>query len=712
MAPPFADPPPFDNSGHGPLAVPGFGYPLELELHPEDRFTHGIREWFQEPNITARELAMLSFMDKITDKPTWSTDVFDDKATSQLYQEALRSRLISPQTWVWCLSELQDKARIFQSSGRILVYNTGVAICKSDVVVDEETRTLIKDELSVLESSLPSDAATLDPSPDTPRQVHRLIDPLLYPLIYGKSRVLAKGEIVPLDDMFQHISKCNIAPKIPVVGDHLLLGPAWYGCPEWEKHRERGPSWSTNFQRLPCEIDFLKSSGTGVCITSYINGLHPRNHGLYHAIEKLISTSIEPWNDVLIKQSRGRFPTRIKTYGISYEPPPPDFDRLAEAGKHPGSELYYAAIEEARAYCAQPDFNPYDSSDDEDPSCRFRYKEPDDFDAWCRSGRDLALPVRIKYSKLTHFVHPEPGTAYTYEQWKAGQAWEAIIKRKACDYRPDVEAPTAQIPHETYRVALQESFRQKGLQVIVKIDRIELNSSESRFPGSDWHVEGLHNEHIVANSMYILEEENTSEPRIDFRQETRLDLDEFDYKEYDLEAFLKVFAVPYKEQILGGSLNPPPSLQRLGSVGLPVGRLLAWPNVLRHRITPFELVDKTKPGHRSFLTLSLVDPSYRICSTRNVPPQDHDWWAEQALAAALPRNVPVPRELLDHIDSYTDSWPMSLEEATKTREQMAKEQKDHERYIMNHPADYYDFNVDDCNWGEFPDLPSMELGSS
>ncbi|KAI4835426.1 hypothetical protein E4T44_08578 [Aureobasidium sp. EXF-8845] len=711
MAPPFADPPPFDNSGRGPLAVPGFGFPVELELHAEDRFTHGIREWFQEPNITARELAMLSLMDKITDKPTWSTDVFDDKVIVQLCQEALHSRLISPQTWVWCLSELQDKARMFQSSGRILVYNTGVAICKSDVVVDEETRTLIKDELWVLESSLPSDAAALDPSPDTPRQIHRLIDPLLYPLIYGKSRVLAEGEIVPLDDMFQHTSKCNIAPNIPVEGNHLLLGPAWYGCSEWEMHRERGLSWSTNFQRLPCEIDFLKSSGTGVHITSYINGLHPRNHGLYHAIEKLISASIEPWNDVLIKQGRGRFPARIKTYGVSYEPPPPDFDRLSEAGKHPGGETYYAAIEEAKAYCAQPDFNPYDSSDDEEPSCRSGYKELDDLDAWCRSGGDLALPVQIKYGRLKHFVHPEPGTAYTYQQWKAGQAWEAIIKRKACDYRSDVDAPTAQIPHETYGVVLQESFRQKGLQVIVKIDRIELNSSEFRFPGSDWHVEGLHNEHIVANSMYVLEEENTSEPHIDFRQETRLDLDEFTYNKYGLEALLKVFDVPYRKEILQKS-HAPPSLQRLGSVGLPVGRLLAWPNVLHHRITPFELVDKTRSGHRSFLTLSLVDPSYRICSTRNVPPQDHDWWAEEALAAALPRNVRVPRELVDHIDSYTDNWPMGLEEATKVREQMAKEQKDHERDIMNRPADIYDFNLDDFALREWPRLPSMDLGSS
>ncbi|KAI5195588.1 hypothetical protein AUEXF2481DRAFT_45131 [Aureobasidium subglaciale EXF-2481] len=711
MAPPFADPPRFDNSGCGPLAVPGFGFPLEHELHPEDRFTHGVREWFQEPNITARELAMLCLMDNITDKPTWSTDVFDDTIVLQLGQEAMRSHLISPKAWDWCLLELQDKARFYQSTGRILVYNTGVVICKSNLKVDEETWTVIKDELSILEPSSHSDTTILDSLSGTPQQTHRLVDPFLYPLVYGKSRVLAKGGLVPLNDMFQQLSKCNIAPNIPVEGYHLLHRTTLAAASRWKMHRQRGPSWSTNFQRLPCEVDFLEEPSKGVRITSYINGLHPRNHGLYHAIERLISTSIEPWNDVLIKQGCGHFPTRIKTYGVSYGPPSPDFDRFTEAGKHPGSESYYAAIEDAKAYCAQPDDFPYDSSDDEVDYPWLEYGMPDDWDAWCRSGKDLARPVRGKYFRLYHFVHPEPGTAYTYQQWKAGQAWEAIVKRKPTDHQPVVEEKTAQIPHKAYRVALHEAFQQKGLQVIVKIDRIELNPSEPRFPGSDWHIEGLHNEHIVANSVYILEEENTSEPRIDFRQETRLDPDTFDH-EHDLKAFLQVFDVPYKQQILGGSLETPPSLQRLGSVNLPVGRLLAWPNVLHHRITPFELVDKTRPGRRTFLTLSLVDPNYRICSTRNVPPQNHVWWAEQALAAALPRNVAVPREILDHIDSYTDNWPMGLEEATKVRGQVVKEQKDHERNLMNCPLGFYEFNVDEYNLGDFPSLPWMELGTS
>ncbi|THX51595.1 hypothetical protein D6D06_07269 [Aureobasidium pullulans] len=242
MAPPFADSPCFDNSGCGPLAVPGFGFPLEQELHPEDRFTHGVREWFQEPNITARELAMLCLMNNITDRPTWSTDVFNDTATSQLCQEALRSRLISPKTW--------------DCSGRILVYNTRVAVCKLDVVLDKVVQTDIKYELSVIESSSHSDTTAIESLSDTSRQTRRLVNPLLYPLIYGKSRVLSEGNTVPLKNMFKHTGKCSIALEVRVLG-----------C----------SSWSTNFQRLPCEMDFKEGHSIDVRITSYINGLHPRH---------------------------------------------------------------------------------------------------------------------------------------------------------------------------------------------------------------------------------------------------------------------------------------------------------------------------------------------------------------------------------------------------------------------------------------------------
>jgi hypothetical protein len=45
----------------------------------------------------------------------------------------------------------------------------------------------------------------------------------------------------------------------------------------------------------------------------------------------------------------------------------------------------------------------------------------------------------------------------------------------------------------------------------------------------------------------------------------------------------------------------------------------------QHRVSPFKLQDPTKPGHRRFIALWLVDPHQRIISTANVPPQQLDW---------------------------------------------------------------------------------------
>jgi len=42
-------------------------------------------------------------------------------------------------------------------------------------------------------------------------------------------------------------------------------------------------------------------------------------------------------------------------------------------------------------------------------------------------------------------------------------------------------------------------------------------------------------------------------------------------------------------------------------------------------MSPLQLQHKTKPYHCRFLTLSVVDPIYRLCSTGNVPPQQGNW---------------------------------------------------------------------------------------
>lgn len=68
--------------------------------------------------------------------------------------------------------------------------------------------------------------------------------------------------------------------------------------------------------------------------------------------------------------------------------------------------------------------------------------------------------------------------------------------------------------------------------------------------------------------------------------------------------------------------------QVIGGVVCREGRLVAFPNVVQHKVSPFSLADRSKSGHRKILALFLVDPHRRIISSANVPPQQENWKAK------------------------------------------------------------------------------------
>src|ERR1051325_10731180 len=102
----------------------------------------------------------------------------------------------------------------------------------------------------------------------------------------------------------------------------------------------------------------------------------------------------------------------------------------------------------------------------------------------------------------------------------------------------------------------------------------------------------------------------------------------------------------------------------------------------QHRVSPFKLIDPTKPGHRRFIALWLVDPTKRIISTANVPPQQMNWYVDSLLGSndrargealsKLPpelinlfaekgfasvsaaREAQLPEELMDFVRKYFD----------------------------------------------------------
>jgi hypothetical protein len=129
-----------------------------------------------------------------------------------------------------------------------------------------------------------------------------------------------------------------------------------------------------------------------------------------------------------------------------------------------------------------------------------------------------------------------------------------------------------------------------------------------------------------------------------------------------------------------GLIDCYPAFQKLGSVAAKEGRLITFPSTLQYQVEPFKLVDKTKPGHQRFLVIWLVDPNYRVCSTRNVPPQRHDWWAYGIERKASLSAQGLPQELVDHILEYAQGNLMGREEARQLRLELLKERK--ENYEM------------------------------
>jgi len=246
-----------------------------------------------------------------------------------------------------------------------------------------------------------------------------------------------------------------------------------------------------------------------------------------------------------------------------------------------------------------------------------------------------------------------------------------------------------------YGIKPEESLRGrfKDIQVIVKMASIELTPEKPSFPAGGWHVEGQMNEHIVGTALYYLDSENVTPSSLKFRMQTAED-------QYKLQDRVGQDSFNWIERVYGTQMRGGSCLQQYGSVETKEGRLLAFPNVFHHRVSPFELQDKTKPGHRRFIALWLVDPHTRIINTGNVPPQQQDWWMERAfgsveaekvfhpiaklvseaapdhpgLQAALESGTPLPQELRDMVRREAISrLPMSLAEAKEHRLKLMEE---------------------------------------
>jgi Protein of unknown function (DUF4246)/Domain of unknown function DUF4246, N-terminal len=215
-------------------------------------------------------------------------------------------------------------------------------------------------------------------------------------------------------------------------------------------------------------------------------------------------------------------------------------------------------------------------------------------------------PARIKAWANSWYVD-EPVLAPDNDDDDALRAWYAAWADWNQNRRPVPPDAPAFTPPAPLGDSDRVDLRSRRLQVIVKLATIHLTPDKPSYPGGGWHVEGMMNERIVSTGIYYWDSENITDSRLSFR----VAVNEPEYEQNDREGVREVYGLGDED-----ALN-----QVLGSAETRAGRVLAFPNILQHRVDPFRLADPSRPGHRKILAFFLVDPSVTITSTSDVPPQ-------------------------------------------------------------------------------------------
>jgi len=219
---------------------------------------------------------------------------------------------------------------------------------------------------------------------------------------------------------------------------------------------------------------------------------------------------------------------------------------------------------------------------------------------------------------------------------------------------------------------LQGHYARRGLQVIVKLANIQLTPEKPEYEGGSWHVE---RQMVSFDSESQKKKMSTERP----------------HRCYCLSIItLPRILLPQRSQFVEtrpltsthkATMNSSPrySGARTGnqlykrSAALRAAKAACSPSP-HHRVGPFKLANRTKPGHRKIVALFLVDPNTKMISTAHVPCQQQEWWWGNQQILGL------PIKLQDHILKNVD-FPFSLEEAKTLRLELMMERK---AFVLDH----------------------------
>lgn len=146
----------------------------------------------------------------------------------------------------YCIAELRHKASVFQREGFITVYDGDVV--KSDSVISESLRLALVAAVAPLEDVQPN---RKDWHPGSDEKVLDLVHPSLFPVIYGRTRIMKEGyKLVDLGDC---ISRCGegVTLEVPPANETKEAKTA----NRWNIELAEN-TYSQKFQWLPCDVTF------------------------------------------------------------------------------------------------------------------------------------------------------------------------------------------------------------------------------------------------------------------------------------------------------------------------------------------------------------------------------------------------------------------------------------------------------------------------
>jgi hypothetical protein len=322
--------------------------------------------------------------------------VFDKGITSKWREEIAQSgQDVSPKMMDYMIHELQYKAGVFQKNGFITAFD--VAVVKSDVAISKQLQDDLKRAAAPFEN-IPETQKDYHPRSDN--KVVNLVHPSLFPVIYGRTRILP-DRTIGLDDCLLHMGRGEVLP-VPSEEETEFVEDE-----RNSNYRCRDQSWNTysdTFQWLPCDVQFTDEE-PGCRIISYINNIHPLEHrSLYEAVEKIIARAIPLWDRSLtgrISYSDQRIPYSEVEY-LPHPDPKPEPRR--EDGQDSDSEEFFDRLMDWEKSCPikppEPgEFTPeiVEPGDREDLSDRLRETKPVDLR---HRFRENGLQVIVKLANI------------------------------------------------------------------------------------------------------------------------------------------------------------------------------------------------------------------------------------------------------------------------------------------------------------------------